>query len=249
MESRLPGGTVQGVTARGERVNGREILFFGAERKNSQEDLTDTSGFIRIKRMGTLTFRRKSVCMGDDAGNGEYTIEMPDTATLGDLMRVILHGGNGNDWPIPYTGANSFWVIKSNIGNLADIFTDTEGEWHIACLACTEDTPLNDLGITWAFGDRGLDPADKRSVYNGYEAGYMTGKEIKEYLSDAYSRVGPYHEQTAGTKINIQRFKRIQDDMRYRVFYNDGFIEIMDAETDAELYWISYIKRKPELAP
>ena len=249
MESRLPGGTVHGVTARGERGNGREILFFGAERKNSQEDLTDTSGFIRIKRMGTLTFRRKSVCMGDDAGNGEYTIEMPDTATLGDLMRVILHGGNGNDWPIPYTGANSFWVIKSNIGNLADIFTDTEGEWHIACLACTEDTPLNDLGITWAFGDRGLDPADKRSVYNGYEAGYMTGKEIKEYLSDAYSRVGPYHEQTAGTKINIQRFKRIQDDMRYRVFYNDGFIEIMDAETDAELYWISYIKRKPELAP
>ena len=187
--------------------------------------------------------------MGDDAGNGEYTIEMPDTATLGDLMRVILHGGNGNDWPIPYTGANSFWVIKSNIGNLADIFTDTEGEWHIACLACTEDTPLNDLGITWAFGDRGLDPADKRSVYNGYEAGYMTGKEIKEYLSDAYSRDGPYHEQTAGTKINIQRFKRIQDDMRYRVFYNDGFIQIMDAETDAELYWISYIKRKPELAP
>ena len=193
--------------------------------------------------MGTLTFRRKSVCMGDDAGNGEYTIEMPDTATLGDLMRVILHGGNGNDWPIPYTGANSFWVIKSNIGNLADIFTDTEGEWHIACLACMEDTPLKNLGITWAFGDRGLDPADKRSVYNGYEAGYMTGKEIKEYLSDAYSRVGPYHEQTAGTKINIQRFKRIQDDMRYRVFYNDGFIQIMDAETDAELYWISYIKR------
>ena len=199
--------------------------------------------------MGTLTFRRKSVCMGDDAGNGEYTIEMPDAATLGDLMRVILHGGNGNDWPIPYTGANSFWVIKSNIGNLADIFTDTEGEWHIACLACTEDTPLNDLGITWAFGDRGLDPADKRSVYNGYEAAYMTGKEIKKYLSDAYSRVGSYHEQTAGTKINIQRFKRIQDDMRYRVFYNDGFIQIMDAETDAELYWISYIKRKPELAP
>ena len=65
--------------------------------------------------------------MGDDAGNGEYTIEMPDSAKLGDLMKVILHGGNGNGWPIPYTGANSFWVIKSNIGNLADIFTDTAG--------------------------------------------------------------------------------------------------------------------------
>lgn len=195
--------------------------------------------------MGTLTFRRESVCMGDDAGNGEYTIELPDTATLGDLMRVILHGGNGNDWPIPYTGANSFWVIKSNIGDLADIFTDAEGEWHIACLAGKENTALSKLGITWTFGARGPDPADERSAYNGYEAGYMTGKEIKEYLSDAYSRVGAYHEQTAGTKINIQHFKRIQDDTRYRVYYNDGFIKIMDAETDAELYWISYIKRKP----
>lgn len=149
---------------------------------------------------------------------------------------------------IPYTGANSFWVIKSNIGNLADIFTDTEGEWHIAYLACKENTPLNSLGITWAFGDRGLDPADERSVYNGYEAAYMTGKEIKKYLSDAYSRVGSYHEQTAGTKINIRQFKRIQDNARYRVFYNDGFIKIMDAETGAALYWISYIKRKPKLA-
>jgi len=195
--------------------------------------------------MITLTFHRKSVCMGDDAGNGEYTIEMPDTATLGDLMHVILHGGNGNDWPIPYTGANSFWVIKSNIGNLADIFTDTEGEWHIVYLSGTENTPLKNLGIMWTFGDRGLDPKDERPVYNGYDTAYMTGMEIKKYLSDAYSRVGPYHEQTAGTKLNIQYFKKIQDDKRYRVFYNDGFFKIMDAETDAELYWLSYIKRKP----
>ena len=47
--------------------------------------------------MITITFGRKSVCMGDDAGNGEYIIEMPDTATLGDLMHAILHGGNGNE--------------------------------------------------------------------------------------------------------------------------------------------------------
>ncbi len=198
--------------------------------------------------MSTLTFRRESVCMGDDANNGKYTIELPDTAALGDLMNVILHGGNGNDWPIPYTGANSFWVIKSNIGSLADIYTDTEGDWHIAYLTGTENTPLKSLGITWTFGDRGLDPAEDRSVYHGYEAAYMTGKEIKEYSSDAYNRVGPYHEQTAGSKINLQQFKRIQDHTRYRVFYNDGFFKIMDANTGAEIYWITYIKRKPSRA-
>ena len=112
--------------------------------------------------MITISFRRKSVCMGDDAGNGEYTIQMPDTASLGDLMKVILHGGNGNGWPIPYTGANSFWVIKSNIGNLAEIFTDQEGEWHTVYPSYTEKTPLQSLDITWTFGDR----AEKGPDYN-----------------------------------------------------------------------------------
>ncbi len=195
--------------------------------------------------METITFGRRSVSMGDDAGNGKYTIEMPETATLGDLLHVILHGGNGCDWPIPYTGANSFWVIQSNIGKLADIYTDTEGEWHIVCLTGTESTPLNSLGLTWTYGDRGPDPADERAVYNGYEAACMSGEEIKAFLSDAYRRIGPFHQQTAGTKIPIRQFSRIQDDTRYLVFYNDGFFEIMDAETGAELYWISYIKRKP----
>ena len=60
--------------------------------------------------------------------NGEYQIEMPDDALLRDLMHVALHGGNGNDWPIPYTGANSHWNIESNIGILAYIYTDKEGD-------------------------------------------------------------------------------------------------------------------------
>ena len=92
--------------------------------------------------------------MGDDAGNGEYIIEMNDDATLKDLLYVIKQGGNGNDWPIPYTGANSFWVIQSNIGNLARVYTDSAGEWHIDDYCCDELTPLNKLGITWTFGDR-----------------------------------------------------------------------------------------------
>ena len=104
--------------------------------------------------MIAISFHRKSVCMGDDAGNGEYIIELKDDSTLGDLLHVILHGGSGNDWPIPYTGANSYWVIQSNVGNLAKIYTDSNGEWHIDDYCCDEHTPLNKLGVTWTFGDR-----------------------------------------------------------------------------------------------
>ncbi|MBQ7059106.1 MAG: hypothetical protein IJM83_07370 [Firmicutes bacterium] len=101
-----------------------------------------------------IKFRRVSVCMGDDAGNGEYTIKLPDSATLGELLHVILHGGNGNDWPIPYTGANSNWIIQSNIGCLARIYTDGNGEWHISDYCYSEQTPLKELGVVWTFGGR-----------------------------------------------------------------------------------------------
>lgn len=104
--------------------------------------------------MITIKFRRVSVCMGDDAGNGEYTIKLPDGATLRELLHVILHGGSGNSWPIPYTGANSNWMIRSNIGCLARIYTDNNGEWHIGDYCCDEQTPLKELGITWTFGGR-----------------------------------------------------------------------------------------------
>ena len=92
--------------------------------------------------------------MGDDVRNGKYTIEMPDDATLGELLIIILHGGNGNDWPIPYTGADSHWIIESNIGNLAHIYTDNEGEWHTEYLDIAENARLRELGITSIFGGR-----------------------------------------------------------------------------------------------
>ena len=101
-----------------------------------------------------ISFRRKGVCMGDDALNGEYRIEMPDDALLRDLMHVTLHGGNGNDWPIPYTGADSHWIIESNIGNLAHIYTDNEGKWHTDYFDIAENARLSELGITSIFGGR-----------------------------------------------------------------------------------------------
>ena len=81
-------------------------------------------------------------------------MKLPDDALLRDLIHVSLHGGNGNDWPIPYTGANSHWIIESNIGNLAHIYTDNECEWHTEYLGIAENARLSELELTSIFGSR-----------------------------------------------------------------------------------------------
>ena len=96
--------------------------------------------------MIAIRFGRRSVSMGDDANNGIYTIEMPDEATLGDLMRVILHGGNGNTWPVP--GTSTCWNIYSNIGKIADVIPD---EKQIDYINKDESEQLSSLGIKWIY--------------------------------------------------------------------------------------------------
>ena len=104
--------------------------------------------------MMKIKYGRVSVCMGDDVNNGEYTIEMPEDATFRELMVTLLHGGNGCDWPIPYTGADSFWIVNSNVGKLADIYTDKDGEWHIEGDHIDDDAPLWMLGVEWIYCER-----------------------------------------------------------------------------------------------
>lgn len=97
--------------------------------------------------MITIRYGRRSVSMGDDAYNGIYTLEMPDEATLGDLMRVVLHGGNGNTWPVPTT--STCWNIYSNIGKIADIKQD---KTQIDYINIDENALLSSLGIKWVYG-------------------------------------------------------------------------------------------------
>lgn len=89
--------------------------------------------------------------MGDDAGNGIQHIMMPDDAVLEDLIHVILHGGCGNEWPIPYTGGHAMWALKSNIGILAYLCDDAE---LVLYAEIDRKTPLKGLGLVSTFGAR-----------------------------------------------------------------------------------------------
>lgn len=87
-----------------------------------------------------------------------------------------------------------------------------------------------------------------REVYNGYEEHYMTGKEIKEYFSDAYLRFGRHHSMISSHKIDLSRYSKLKDEETYRVFLNEMFCKIMNKDTDANIYFIGYTKERPKWA-
>ena len=87
---------------------------------------------------------------------------------------------------------------------------------------------------------------EKREIYNGYEEKNITGIEIKKYFENAYECFGRHHEKVSSHKIDFNKYySKIKDDITYRVFINDLFCKIMDAETDANIYFFGYTLEKP----
>ena len=99
--------------------------------------------------MMIIQYCRSSLCMGDDVYRGIYKLETPDNATLGDLINILLHGGNGNDWPIPQTSGIG-WTIYSDIGKLADVSADKKRIDYLIA----DNTKLAALNIKWVYGER-----------------------------------------------------------------------------------------------
>ena len=104
------------------------------------------------KLLEALKATRRTIVFTE--GPDARILDAADRLLKEDLMDVILHGGRGNDWPIPFTGAHSYWVIESNIGDLANIWTDGAGYWHTGYIQFNSRTPLKSLGITSTFGRR-----------------------------------------------------------------------------------------------
>lgn len=91
--------------------------------------------------------------------------------------------------------------------------------------------------------------AEKRPVYNDYTEYYMTGAEIKEYFAGCYERFGRHHSQIRSYSIDFAKsYKKIQDNVVYRLFINDYFCKIMRADTDGHVYFFGYTREKPKWA-
>lgn len=89
----------------------------------------------------------------------------------------------------------------------------------------------------------------KREVYQGYSEHYLTGKEISALFVNSYECFGKHHGQVSSHRINFSKYyKRLKDDVKYRVFINDIFCGIFDAETDDKIYFFGYTNEKPPWA-
>lgn len=90
---------------------------------------------------------------------------------------------------------------------------------------------------------------EKKPVYNGYTEYYMTGVEVREYFTGCYERFGRHHSQIRSYAINFAKaFPRVKDDVSYRLFINDIFCRIMNADTDSQVYFFGYTREKPPWA-
>ena len=89
----------------------------------------------------TIRYTRGSVCAQDDYVNHEITIEMPEDATVKDLVDYISHYDEDNGYAaIPYTGGDALWVIESKGETLAELYDDGKRIKYFG-----EDTPLKTI--------------------------------------------------------------------------------------------------------
>ena len=128
-----------------------------------------------------IEYHRESVCAADDYYNRSQTIEMPDNAKLGDLVKFLARTSYGNYSYIPYTGGNSFWALESNIGLLAVVCDDRK---RVAFPNFSRCTPLSKIGITTISGKQ-TNPISDTEPLEDFTDGCM---ELADLITDCASR-------------------------------------------------------------
>ena len=101
--------------------------------------------------MINIKYSRRSVCMGDDINAGNYTLKFKDDATLKDLLDIIT--STKFERSLAFTGSSTHWIIKSNIGDLAEITVDKDYKWVFNYLNYNSNTKIKELNIEYIKGE------------------------------------------------------------------------------------------------
>ncbi len=107
--------------------------------------------------------------MGDDAGAGNYELDIPPQTTLKQLVDILCHGGYGNTWPVPYHYNDCYWLIHTNIGAIAIIICDHSDKVHFEYMQIDPDITVPDAGIHSVYACRPIDHWWKAIVQNNYK--------------------------------------------------------------------------------
>ena len=82
---------------------------------------------------------------------------------------------------------------------------------------------------------------EKTKVYEGYEEKYVTGKELKDLFPDEFIAEGKHHSEIKNISVrDYLEIINIKDDQSYRIFINEYFCRIMNADTDKLVNFFSY---------
>ena len=98
-----------------------------------------------------INYSRRSVCMGDDIHSGNYILRFKEEATLEDLLKRIT--SVKFERSLAFTGPSTHWIIKSNIGDLAEITVDKDYKWIYNYISYNSNTKLKELNIDYIRGE------------------------------------------------------------------------------------------------
>ena len=82
---------------------------------------------------------------------------------------------------------------------------------------------------------------EKKPVYNGYEEHYLSGAELKKLFKNHYYATGKHHSVILGLTIpDFLELKGISDLKEYRIFINQFFCRVMNANTDGLIVFFGH---------
>lgn len=83
-----------------------------------------------------------------------------------------------------------------------------------------------------------------KSVYNGYEEYFLTGRELKAFFDKCFLMTK--HKKTCVLNMTISEyleFMGIENDKIYRIFDSGAYCRLSDGETDDEIAFFGYIPK------